>query len=332
MPAWRALATLGAICALSGCFEVKYGDCRVTCTRELGCPANLTCLIERETASSGLCAPPGMKTCLTNPDAATDASDAREAGVDAEASTAAGPPSMLCHNGSCLSLSESIRKNLVLLLWPSNLPPVGSTVPVWADQSGQGNDARALSLTAAPQVFAHGVQFDSTQAGGGFIVRNSSSLDFGSGDFAVIVVGGLSSGATPVSFFRKSDSARTNSRQISIDWGLSSSQMGGPEGAVNDTVLVATASLGQPAVYAYTLERANDHVELHVNGTVLSSADLPGPGASTSNAADAYVGVSNVFSRPAASIEAVIAIRGQIESSDFNGLETFLRTLFATMP
>ena len=103
------------------------------------------------------------------------------------------PPEVLCHNGNCLPLPAEVRANMVLLLWPSNLPAVGSPVDVWPDQSGQGNDAHALYPTALPHVIPNGVQLDASQRGSGFVVFNSPSLDFGSGDFAVIVVAGLSS-------------------------------------------------------------------------------------------------------------------------------------------
>src|SRR5947199_8300618 len=79
MSPWAALASLGAICALSGCFEVNYGDCRVTCTVAQGCPANLVCVMER---GSGLCAPHGTMTCYPGQpkDAAPDGSNAGDAG------------------------------------------------------------------------------------------------------------------------------------------------------------------------------------------------------------------------------------------------------------
>ena len=337
MSAWAAaLASLGALCALSGCFEVKY-DCRLTCGPQDACPAGLFCLTEN---GSGLCAPANTKTCYpgSNMDAATDRLDAREAGMDArdagpdaEAGTA-GPPSMLCHNGSCLTLPDSIRKNLVLLLWPSNLPPVGSPVSVWKDQSGQGNDARALYPTAAPQVIPNGVQLDQKQLGGGFLVANSASLDFGSGDFAVIVVAGLSSATTPVSLFRKSDSARTNSRQIAIDWVLISSSTGAPQGTVDDIVVTTTTPVPQPSIGSYAIRRTTNHLELHFNGTVFGSADLPLSGISTTNAADVFVGTGSFSGSTADSVEAVIVMRGAVESFDLNSVERFLRAAFVTMP
>jgi hypothetical protein len=337
MSAWAAaLASLGALCALSGCFEVKY-DCRLTCGPQDACPAGLFCLTEN---GSGLCAPPNTKTCYpgSNMDAATDRLDAREAGMDArdagpdaEAGTA-GPPSMLCHNGSCLTLPDSIRKNLVLLLWPSNLPPVGSPVSVWKDQSGQGNDARALYPSAPPLVVPNGVQLDSKQLGAGFLVANSPSLDFGSDDFAVIVVAGLSSATAPVSLFRKSDSARTNSRKIALYWALTSATTGEPQAEVDDVVVGTTTPAPQPSVGAYAVQRMASHIELHFDGTVFGSTDLPASDISTTNAEDVFIGTGSFSAFTADSVEAVIVTRGPIGSSDLNSIEKFLRTMFATMP
>ncbi len=272
---------------------------------------------------------PGVTLCgdasVGVTDAGVDRMDA--GGTDAEAGTS-GPPSMLCHNGTCLTLPQDVRSNLVLLLWPSNLPAVGSPVSIWADQSGQANDAHALSTTALPHVIADGVQLDSTQSGAGFVVVNRPSLDFGSGDFAVIVVAGLSSSTTPVTLLKKSDGLRTNSSQIAIDWVLSSAAAGQLQGAVDDTVIPAAMDISQPSVEAYGLWRSTDHVELQLNGVTVGKADLPTPGLTTSNPANLYLGVGNMFSTPADSIEALIAIRGTVGSTELSQLGDFLRTVF----
>jgi hypothetical protein len=265
-------------------------------------------------------------------DASAERTDA--GGTDAEAGTSL-PPSMLCHNGNCLTLPPDVRANLVLLLWPSNLPAaVGATVNTWDDQSGQGNNATALYPNFPPHVISDGVQLDSTQpnTGTGFVVVNSPSLDFGSGDFAVIVVAGLSSSATPLSFFRKSEGART-SQQISLDWVLSSTSSavtGQPQGVVDGTTVASSTDISQPSVAAYSLYRSTDQVELHVNGVVLGSSDLPTPGLSTTNTADLYLGVNGLVGSPVDSIEAVVAIRGSIGSTELNQLEGFVRDVFAT--
>jgi len=327
-----ALTGLTALLALAGCFQLNVDSCSLRCTSDEGCPGDLKCL--GAATGQGLCASPEVKMCadasVGGTDAGVDRMDA--GGTDAEAGTS-GPPSMLCHNGTCLTLPEDVRSNLVLLLWPSNLPTtVGSPVSVWADQSGQGNDAYALSTTGLPQVIPDGVQLDSSQQGTGFVVLDSPSLDFSAGDFAVIVVAGLSSSATPLSFFRKSDGARTSSQQISIDWVLSptsSALAGKPQGVVDETTVLATTDVSQPSVGAYTLYRSTDSLELRLNETVLGTGNLPTPGLSTTNAEDLYLGVSGMLGSPVDSIEAVVAIRGSLGSTELDQLEGFVRDVFA---
>ena len=80
----------------------------------------------------------------------------------------------------------------------------------------------------------------------------------------------------------------------------------------------------------YTLWRATDRLEIHYNGVIFGRTNLSTPGESTSNAADVYIGVTNVIGFPVDSIEAVIAIRGSIGSTHLEQLEGFLLTLFAT--
>jgi hypothetical protein len=339
-PALGALAGLGVIWTIAGCFNVNYGNCRITCEVSDDCPRGLMCVMEDGTGR-GLCAPPGTTTCpsFPNTDAGAD-SDAMDGGGEDGADAMDGgdgpdaggpaPPEVLCHNGSCLPLPAAVRANLVLLLWPSNLPPVGDPVSIWQDQSGKGNHAGALYPAAPPHVIPNGVQLDSSQRGSGFVVLDSPSLDFGSGDFAIIVVAGLASSTTPVSFFRKSDGARENSRQISIAWLRSSSVTGQPQGAVNDTLVdTTTTDIPQPSVGAYALRRTTDHLELRLNEAVLGSNTLPTTGLSTTNADDVYLGVANILGETADSIGAVIAIRGATGSADLNQLLAFLRTVFA---
>ncbi len=326
MPRSAALPGLAALCALAGCFQVQLDSCRLLCTTTADCPGDMTCQLQ---GKNQVCVSPNTMCLL--PDASTDAIDAHgiDAGsTDAEAGTSL-PPQMLCHNGQCFTLSDTFRSNLVLLLWPSNLPAVGSTVAVWADQSGQGNDAHALYPSAPPLVIPDGVHLDPAQVGSGFVVANSPSLDFGSGDFAVIVVAGLSSATAPVTLLRKSDSLRTNSRQIAIDWVLSSALTGRPQGTVDDTLVSEGTDIAQPSVTEYGLYRSVDDLELHVNGAVLGTAALPSPGLTTSNAEDLYLGVGSQTGSPADSIEAVLAVRGSIGSTELTQFETFLRSVFA---
>lgn len=326
MPRSAAFTALVAL-ALAGCFRLSAGDCKIICTGEGDCPPDMRCRMSAGT-SYGLCASDSVLAC-NFPDAGVSQMDA--ATSDADAGTPL-PPDTLCHDGTCLHLPDAVRDNLVLLLWPSNLPPAGSPVSVWADQSGHGNDARALDPAALPHVIADGVQLQSAEMGAGFVVVNSPSLDFGSEDFALVAVAGLSSADRPLSIAKKSDGARTNSRQVSLDWVLSSATTGRPQAAVDDTQIVSAADVAQPSVAVYTLYRSADHVELHLNGTVIGSADLPVPGLTTTNAADLYIGVANTFGYPADAIGAVAAVRGPVSSTALSDLELYLVSVFRRSP
>jgi len=104
MRGFAALAGLSTLWAISGCFNVDYGHCRITCKTNSDCPSSLTCVMEEGT-ERGLCAPPGTTTCpsFQEPDAGADA-DAVDAGEDAGGDAMdggdAGPPEVLCHNGN----------------------------------------------------------------------------------------------------------------------------------------------------------------------------------------------------------------------------------------
>ena len=335
-PTLRALAGLGVIWAISGCFNVNYGNCRITCEIDDHCPGSLKCV--RKTTGPGEASarrrgrpvqlsrartPAPMPARWTR--AATTAPTRwMEATVpmavpqrcSATTETASPFPRRSAQTSSSFCGRQTSR------------PSVPRST-FWRDQSGQGNDAKAIQPTALPHVIPNGVQLNSNRLGSGFSVVNSPSLDFGGGDFAVIVVAGLSSSTAPVTFFRKWDGVRLNSRRISIEWVLSSATTGRPQGAVNDTPVGPDMDTTQPSVRAYTLRRTTDHLDLYINEVGLGSADLPTAGASTSNAQDVFLGVNTEFGDPADSLEAVIAIRGSIESADLNRLQVFLRTVFA---
>lgn len=338
MPTSAALACLGVLGAIAGCFDLKYQNCRITCSDSdgLSCPPGLTChTIPGD--EYGLCAPQGM-TCPSQEtdagadavamDAGPDATDAMDGGTDADGGSL--PPQVLCHAGNCLTLPDAVRSNLVLLLWPSNLPAVGDAVSIWADQSGHGNDAHAIYPSAPPHVTPDGVHLDSTQLGSGFEIADSPSLDFASGDFTVIVLAGLASSNDSVVLFSKSDGARLNSRRVTLWWALSSPSSGRPQGSVNDVQLIAPTDTTQPSVGVYGVRRQADHVELRLNGAVLISDDLPA-GSATTSTQDIFLGTGSQVGAVADSIGGVIVVRGAIASDDLRSLESFL-SLFVAHP
>jgi len=347
MPRFAALAALAVIWATAGCFNVPYGDCRVTCSKTEACPRSLTCIMDPG-RDYGRCAAPGTTECSSpNDDAgpvadAMDASDAPDASdvpdaidegdVDAPPPPPDLPPKVLCRDKSdCLELSDALRANLVLLLWPSNLPDVGSRVPFWYDQSGHGNHARALYPDYQPVVISKGVKLETTRRGTGFFIENSSSLDFGAGDFAVIVVAGLTFNNKIVGLFSKADGAPPPAqRQVTLLFTLSPGSVtsGRSEALVNDKSIEGVLDEPQPSVAVYGVQRVVDHVELRLNGVVQNSTDLDS-GVSTTNSAGVYLGTGSLEGNVADSIAAVVAVRGSISATDLAGLESFLARNFA---
>jgi hypothetical protein len=302
-----ALPGLAALLALAGCFQIPVESCQLMCTPEVGCPGDMTCLPQQ-----GLCVSAGVTMCMPS-----------------DAGGGSAPP-MLCHGSlPCFPLPDPVRANIVLLLWPDSLPTAGSPVTIWRDESGHNNNAYATyPATAPPHVIADGVQLDTTQVGSGFEVQDSPTLDLGSGDFAIIVVAGLSAQSDTITLFAKADGVRTDSRKVMLRYFPTSPSTGVPQGFVDDTELTSTAEISEPSVGVYDLRRTGDHVDVRFNGIPQVSADLP-TGISTTNTETLYLGTANIGTYTADTLEAAIIVRGSIASTDLDNLESYLTMLFA---
>jgi hypothetical protein len=310
-----ALTATAALLALAGCFQINTVEsCQLLCTPGVACPNDMTCL-PQPGLQQGLCVDSNVRMCapLQSMDGGTDAS----------------APAMLAHNGQSFTLPPDIRDNLVLLLWPDNLPPdLGAPVPVWHDQSGHGNDAQPVYPTAPPHVIADGVQLDPSQVGSGFEVQNSPSLDLGSGDFSVIVVAGIPAGIQTVTLFSKADGVASGSRKITIRYTPATLSTGLPQGFLDDKEIEAATVVSQPSVRVYGLRRVGDHVELRSNGGTLASDDVPA-GISTTNSESAYLGTASPAGYTVDSLEAAFVVRGSTTTDNLNALESFLTTVFS---
>lgn len=241
------------------------------------------------------------------------------------------PTDMVCHNGSCVSFSDATRANLILLLWPSTLPALGSPVPIWLDLSGKGNDAYALDPSALPTVIEDGVRLAADSPGGGFRVANNSSVDFAAEDFVVLVVAGVET-SMPSTFFAKADGDRVNPRRITLDWSIfAPTGTTRPEARVNSTTVTAGSEIVLP-VNVYAVRRTSGHVELRVNGAVWGSADLDDAQESTTNAQDIFIGVPSEDAFSVNTLQAVLALRGTFSNSDLEDIEMELRNAFLGAP
>ncbi len=339
-PALGALAGLGVIWAISGCFNPIYANCRITCDTENECPAGLTCATRNEPPlrPNGRRPVPIATTPAPIPArwmrAATTA-PTRWTEVMAATEATRKPPVPRRSSATTESASPSPRRSA--RTWSSCSGRRTSRQSVHRSTSGATSRATATTRTRSfrplfPTSSPTASSWTRISWAAALSIVNSPSLDFGSGDFAIIVVAGLASSTTPVTFFQKSDGARLNGRRITIDWVLSSAIAGRPHGALNDTPLLTDSDLPQPSVGAYALRRATDRVELRLNEAVLGSADLPTPGLSTTNSNDVYLGVSGFNGRPADSLAAVIAIRSAIAPTDLKELQSFLRINFGSSP
>jgi len=319
-----ALACLTAATSLPACFNPIL-SCRLTCHSQSDCPAGLTC--QPSSVYPGLCAANG-DICEPGDggadiaDATTETADATTTDARPEARPA---PTQMCtkDGGPCITLSDAVRNGLVLWLDPTNLPPPQQAVPIWQDQSGQGNDAIAQDDAHLPSAFAGGVALVQT-CGAGFLVHAAPSLDFGAADFTVLVVASVGNVAA-TSFFMKVDVSRVPNGQLWLRW-VYSDALGADtlQGVVNTTTLTAGQAIPADSPRLYVLRRANDTIELRTNGTSLGSVAITNPSVTTDSAADLYLGVLGLLGEDVGTMEAVVAVRGQIEDSDVSELESYL--------
>ena len=313
-------AALAGICTLflgGACFSPVYDpDCKISCNLSNGphaCPGNLHCVAVEGSPAQTFCAAPETATCSAAP-------------------VSNSAPRILSYHGMDLTLPEAIRSQLVLLLWPSSLPPVDAPVARWLDQSGHNNDAIANRDDSLPHVIdSGGVRFSPT-FGAGFQIPDDPTLAFKADDLAVIVVAGVAT-IMPVTIFRKSDRNAAMPRQVSLDWAFVP-DVDAPraQATFNATSVLSSLVMVPPVVAVYTMWRHAGHLELRVNGTVFGSADLPGEQDSVENSESVFIGMNSETGTPIDTVGAVVVVRGRIDVGDLVMVETFASQVFATVP
>jgi hypothetical protein len=197
-------------------------------------------------------------------------------------------------------------------------------VDVWHDQSGQGNDAIPGNEKALPVAESNGVTLSQTALGAGFSVPANPSLDFGAGDFLVLVMAGVVSGGS-TSLYMKTDTSRMDARQVWLRWYISPQADGSEiEGLVNDTEVTPGPAIqpGLPALFG--LWRFNNQEQLRLNGTAIASANISSPATSTDNNADLFLGMVGSLGNATKSLHAVVAVRGTLTAAEVASVESFL--------
>lgn len=268
-----------------------------------------------------------------NTDADASRGDGGDAGTpstdDAGCPLAVAPPTMVCQGKQCLTLSNAVRSGVMLWLDPSNLGPFGSKVSLWCDQSGKENHAYALGENNLPQVSRDGVALAYGTDDAAFVVANSPSIDLGSDDFLILVVAGIQNGTEAKTIFRKSKGG-SKDPQVAIQWSyytdISDFRL---TGLVNETSVVSPAATDAGRVRLYGLRRADEKLDLRVNGQTLSSLPLVTSGASTRNENDLFIGQLG-YGAPWSvdSLHAVIVIRGKLDAAEVGRLESYFVSAF----
>ena len=229
MPVSAALAGLAVIWAISGCFNVRLRPLPHHMRDDDDCPGGLTCVMEQRDRSDGLCAPPGTTTCPLRASrtpapmptrwmrAATTAPTRWMAVSDGADGADAGPRSP----GGALPQRKLLHPPTGGPREPG--PPALAVEPPGRRFAGprlarpvRPGQRRARRSIPTPSPTSSPTASSSTPArwAAGFYVVNSPSLDFGSGDFAVIVVAGLSSSTTSGVVVPKVGRCRENSRRV----------------------------------------------------------------------------------------------------------------------
>jgi hypothetical protein len=260
-----------------------------------------------------------------------DAADADTAGSDGSCLPGrTSPPTTVCQGGHCLTLSPVVRSGVALWLDPSNLGPVGTDVTTWCDQSGQMNDALNFDVAAVPQVIPGGIALPYGTLDAAFVVGDGPSIDLGADDFLILVVAGISHGTQGKSLFRKFNGDAAFPKQVALEW-ISQPGIGfRVTGEINETTGVSSVATDAGPVRLYGLRRANDQMEVRVNGQIVSSVPLATPGASTeSDGNDVFIGEIG-YGDPTSvdTLHAAVVIRGVLDSTEVAKLETYLVTAF----
>ena len=259
-----------------------------------------------------------------------DGSDAEPPSTDdAGCPLAIAPPTMVCRGTQCLTLSNAVRTGTMLWLDPSNLGPVGSKVSLWCDQSGQKNHAYALGENNLPQVSRDGVTLAYGTDDAAFVVGNSPSIDLGSDDFLILVVAGIQHGTEAKSIFRKSKGG-SEDPQVGIEWlYYPATSVFRLTGFVNETSATSLTATDAGRVRLYGLRRADENLDLRVNGQTLRSLPLVTSGASTRNESDLFLGQFGYGDpRSVDSLHAVVVIRGKLEAAEVGRLESYFVSAF----
>lgn len=217
----------------------------------------------------------------------------------------------------------------------------GGKVSGWADQSGQSNSAAQTMAARQPSVMTgilNGravIRFNGTS--NVLVVPDAASLQWGTDDFTIAVVGSWTNPMTGYGAFltKQADpypyvgySVWANFPQPSA-----STKFGFQLDAETDFLSTNTAALndGMPRVFVST--RTGTKLDIRVGGTSDKVFTATTARNVTAVGAALYIGGheqgASVIQTLAGDIAEVIAVRGTLSATDIGKLETYLKTKYA---
>lgn len=189
-------------------------------------------------------------------------------------------------------------------------------IAAWLDQSGKGNDAHSTDLVYTPTVDTAAIKGrDAVRADGTLVIVDSPSLQFGIGDFAIVLVARLSRNLTinPGALYRKS----YNTLFIGID---STSYTARFTDGMKSATFDFTAANNKFATIFARGPNVSLDVAMNTSTGGLSTDDVSAVGQSI------YLLESG--GTTAMELAEVIAIKGTLSATDTNHLKAYFKVKF----
>jgi hypothetical protein len=260
------------------------------------------------------------------------------------------PSGFVCQ-GTCKWTPRALGGRLALWLDASlGVTLAGSKVSGWSDQSGQGNHAAQVTDARRPTVEPNaisgrpGIKFNPLDTDNQFLtVADASSLQFGTGEFTILIVAKASKNDEDYSNFLNKQEAFAPYPGPSLWLNLPNEPPSDPahdgklmfQVAFNATGEAATIGHGfdSGAPFILTGRRIGlNTIRVRVNGVEADgtlgadnpSRDVSAPGRPLTIGANGNMDAQNVR----ASIGEIIAIKGSVSASDLAGLESYLEAKY----
>jgi hypothetical protein len=228
-----------------------------------------------------------------------------------------------------------------LVLWldaNQNVVSSQGKVSTWMDKSGSNNNAGQTVAAIQPSLITGvvnnlpAVRF----ANAALQITDSATLQWGTDDFAILIVGSYKNASTGYGMFLSKQEAPYPYRGPSL-WGnytLPSMNTGIGLQLENTTTqyVISTASKNDGVVRLYTGRRAGNTIEVRVNGMVQGTATATPNNVSASGRAvfiGGAPGTTSVTQGIDGDIAEIVAVHGTLTATELTQLESYLKAKYA---